>query len=330
MSTNLVSSAYDGTGLSTIASQIEAQDGFASNFIYCPFKIHNSLCALDYNAGSIFQLLKSLYPQGGTVNWLKIKAEPVADSDVEMYAKQHPDYTGHPSNNAKIAGFKEMLDQKREQCEEGARRAYNLFNRLGDLHIGATALIENDSEADSVLKEVSEADLTSVCLFALSIPSTASCYPKIKGQIEQKLRKNNLEYKTDDLWSLCRELEPRMQRDTFATIIGQLAYIINLDDNTHKILTQCIDAKQTKQLTLDQAIDQYPFHKSKLDAPGLKHALHLVAKLADWDPDTDKGHVVHYRKQSFFLVFALALSEVGREGKYYQKWCDLLKTAITP
>lgn len=316
--------------LPSSAGQVAAvsQLTFDSNVIDSSFKIHNSLCVLHSNAGSIFQLLKSQYPQGGIVNWRDVKAAPLDDSDVQLYQQQHPDYSLHSSNTAQIAGFKQMLDQKREKCTEGALRAYDLFNRLRDLHVGAQSLMRNDRDANSVMKELSEAELTSVCLFALSIPPTASCYTTIKSQIEQKLHKKSLSHKTDDLWSLCRELEPSMHRDTFATRIGELAYIIALDDNTDEFLRNCIAARNEKQINLDQAIDQYLFPKGKLNAPLLKHILHQVAKIADLDPDTDKALVISRRKPSFFICFALALAETGQEGKYYKKWNEILNEAI--
>ncbi|MCE5316448.1 MAG: hypothetical protein LLG04_03675 [Parachlamydia sp.] len=290
-----------------------------------PFKIHNALCMLQNCPLVIYNLLLENFPQGQTVNWIDLQQPSIEGSEVAEFPNMYPDYKAYqPATLAKMVRYMRVLDQTKEKCPEGVLRAFNLLNRSGELHVAAQSLIEGDAYARGIMKELSENSLISVCLFALSIPSTASCFAEIRTLIENKLREDKLVFNTDNLWGLCQQLQPQMRREDLGDKLAHLAHLASYNVKTYDTL--CAAIKLRENISFERALE-----RSENREQHLPHMLHVVAQITRSNPviENEFSHwLLGSNKETKLLCFALALTQVGSEGAHFQEWCELVKTKL--
>jgi len=316
--------AQDTFATTTPASQSAL---ISAKLIFTPFKIHNALCTLQNHPLIIFNLLLENFPQGQTVDWMDLQQPPIEGLEVADFPNMYPDYNAYPpATLVKMVRYMRVLDQTKEKCPEGALQAFNLLNRLGELHLAAQSLIKGDAYARGIMKELSENSLISVCLFALSIPPSASCFEEIRVLIENKLREEKLVFKTDNLWVLCQELQPQIQRSDLGSKLAHLAHLAFYTIKTYDTLRSSVAIKLRENITPEQALE-----RSENREQYLPHMLHVVAQITRSNPAIDNELsqcLLGSNKETKLLCFALALTQVGSKGAHYQEWCELVKTKL--
>lgn len=292
-----------------------------------PLSIHNALCVLQDHALPLFDLLAQTFSDKQCVKWTTLYAESMESEEVEAFLELNPTYIEFsPKMVAEIVSLKKKLEQFEGPSQGLGLYAHNLWARLSDLQIGVNAIVRSDFDANQLKRELSQAKLSSVCLFALSIPPSAECYWYVRTIIENKLEEANLQLKTENLWTLCQELRPTMQKEALERKMEQVAFRLSHADQKYKILSSCLSANEF--LPLEQALDKDQSPENRENIEQIKGILPLVRQMAQMDPCIIQGRFRLFGSFTNILCFALVLTQVGAKGAHYHKWCEQLKTHL--
>lgn len=191
-----------------------------------------------------------------------------------------------------------------------------------DLKNASDVLMRGGSDARQVKNALSQASLSSVCLFALSIPPSEECHRDVRAIIDKKLQEENFTLEADNLSMLCQKLRPHMQSEALALKMWNVSSL--LSDADYEILRSCMSPHES----LEQVLENDQSLQNERRVRQLKERVFLVNWITEVDPHLFKKDWNVFFSVPRLLCFALALSQMDAKRAFYEQWSEKLKAYL--